>query len=106
MVTWLIWLGPVACLLIALFEMPYGYYQLLRVLIFCASCYIGVSEIDREPRFWLWAFSAIALIYNPVFKLSLGREIWFLANIATIALFLIHFWWRWRLATSKAGASA
>jgi uncharacterized membrane protein len=100
MLRWGIWLGPIVGLLLALSEMPYGYYQLLRVIVFCASAYLVIAEGKQDNGFWLWAFVASALIYNPVFKLSLGREIWAFVNLATIALFAIHFWMRKRLHAS------
>lgn len=89
-----VWLVPISLLLIALLDMPYGYYQLLRVLIFCTSVYIAVQERGRDNEGWFWAFVACALVYNPVVKLSLGKEIWPVVNVATIILFSVHFWVR------------
>lgn len=88
-----IWFGPITLLLIALSDMPYGYYQLLRVIMFCASVYIAIQEKERSD-FWLWAFAACALTYNPIFSLSLGREIWPLMNVLAIVLYGLHFWVR------------
>lgn len=85
-----IWLVPIALLLIALLDMPYGYYQLLRVCIFCTSAYIAVQQNDSNEKFWMWGFVACALIYNPVIKLSLGREIWPFVNVATVGLYFSH----------------
>lgn len=89
-----IWLGPILLLLIALFNMPYAYYQLLRVVVFCDAAYLVLQEKERGSDLWLWAFTACALTYNPVFKLSLGREVWFLVNVATVGLYGVHFWKR------------
>lgn len=86
-----IWLGPILLLLIALLDMLYGYYQILRVIVFCSSAYISIQEKDCNGAFWLWAFVACALIYNPVFKLSLGKDIWPFANVAAAALYGCHF---------------
>lgn len=91
-----IWLGPIICVLIALLDLPYGYYQLLRVIIFCSSGYIAVQEKGRNSEFWFWIFVACALIYNPIIKLSLGREIWPFVNVATAGLYGSHFWLRGR----------
>jgi hypothetical protein len=91
-----IWLGPILLLLIALVDMPYGYYQLLRVIVFCVSAYLAIQENERNGEFWLWAFVGCALVYNPVFKLSLGEEVWPFVNVATVALYGLHFWIRGR----------
>lgn len=89
-----IWLGPILLLLFALADVPYGYYQVVRVIVFCASVYLAVKEKDRNGEFWLWTFVTCALIYNPLIKLSLGKEVWPIANVATIVLFGCHFWIR------------
>jgi len=70
--------------------MPYGYYQLLRIVIFCAAIYLAIIEKRDADNGWLWAFVACALVYNPLVKLALGREVWAIVNIGTIALFVIH----------------
>ena len=89
-----LWLVPISLLLVALLDMPYGYYQLLRVLIFCVSAYLAVREKGEHSEGWFWTFAACALIYNPVVKLSLGKEIWPIVNVGTIILFSVHFWLR------------
>lgn len=81
------WFVPIVALLITLLDMPYGYYQLLRVMVFCVSAYLAVAESKYEQRIWFWVLVACAIIYNPIFRLSLGREIWSFVNIAT-AVFL------------------
>lgn len=85
-----IWLVPITALLIALLDMPYGYYQLLRVMVFCVSAYLAVAESKHEQGIWFWALVACAIIYNPIFRLSLGREIWSFVNIATVIFLGAH----------------
>ena len=46
--SWAIWWGPIVCLLLALGDMPYGYYQLLRVILFCASVYLIIQESKQD----------------------------------------------------------
>ena len=100
MLRWSIWLGPVVALLVAMLDMPYGYYQLLRVIIFCVSVYLAIAEGKQDYGFWTWAFIACGLIYNPITKLSLGSQIWPFVNIATALLLLAHFWARRNLINS------
>ncbi len=89
-----VWIGPIILLLIALLDMPYGYYQLMRVIIFCVSAHIAIHEKDRNSELWFWIFIACAIIYNPIFKLSFGKELWPFVNIVTTALFGYYFWIR------------
>jgi hypothetical protein len=85
----LIWLVPMAALAVALFDMPYGYYSLLRFLM-CGVClYLAVQEGNSESG-WVWILGGCALLYNPLFKIHLGREVWSIVNVATIALLAGH----------------
>jgi hypothetical protein len=83
---------PCALLAAALLEMPYGYYKLLRVAIFLASIFLATrSHKDGEEK-WVWAFAALALIYNPIIPMPLGRPIWMCANLATTGVFAARWW--------------
>ena len=86
-----IWLVPIALLLMALLDMPYGYYQLLRIYIFCSSVYLAVQQNKSKQDIWFWGLVACALTYNPIIKLSLGREVWPIANVATAIFYIGHF---------------
>ena len=96
---WSIWVVPIIALGVGLLDLPYGYYQLLRVLVFCLSCHLACrSHIARESA-WAWVFVGLAITYNPVVKLHLGSEIWPFVNGATILLLAVHFMHCRRVAT-------
>lgn len=86
-----VWLVPIAALGGALLDMPYGYYQLLRVLVFCATAYLALESHRRGYIAWAWALGSTSVVYNPFLKLALGREIWMMVNIATIVVFISHW---------------
>lgn len=86
-----VWLLSIATLGIALLPMPYGYYQLLRVFIFCSSAYLVLEYKGQAGEGWMWILIALALIYNPVLRLSLGREIWAAVNIGTLVFYIGHY---------------
>lgn len=91
-----VWLVPIGALVIALFHVPYGYYQLLRVLIFCVAAYLAFASAKRSATSWAWVLGGISLVYNPIIKIALGRHIWELVNIATILVFVVHLLWTMR----------
>lgn len=72
-------------------DMPYGYYQLLRVLVFCVTGYLALESHRRGYVAWAWALGGTAIVYNPFFKLALGQELWTMVNIATIVVFISHW---------------
>jgi hypothetical protein len=91
-VRWLPWAGPAMLLAAALLELPYGYYQLLRVAIFLISIFHLKLSLDRSEERWAWTFGTLAMVYNPIVPLALGRTIWTGVNLVTIMILLLH--WR------------
>ena len=87
----LVWLIPMVALGVALFDMPYGYYGLLRLLV-CGVCLHLAAQEGNGGSGWVWALGGCALLYNPIFTIHLGREIWSIVNVATIALLATHMW--------------
>ena len=80
---------PAAMALLALLDMPYGYYQLLRLVVAAASAFIAVAAWQRGAHVAVIAFGLLALIYNPIAPLHLKREMWEFVNVGTAAVFLV-----------------
>ena len=71
---------------------PYGYYILLRFVI-CGICmYLAVQAYDLNKLGWVWALGITAVVYNPLIRVHLTREIWSIVNLATIALLVGTIW--------------
>ena len=79
---------------IAVLDMPYGYYTLLRIVI-CGSGAFGAFLIyaSYQRRWFLipaaTAPAIIALLYNPLIPVHLTRDIWFPINLSSVLLFTI-----------------
>lgn len=75
--------------LLAVAPWPYGYYQLLRLVVFFAGAYCGVImwRSGADNRNLAWALFAAALVFNPFLPIHLPREIWAVLNIGAAALF-------------------
>lgn len=78
-------------LLLALGPWPYGYYQLLRVVVFAAGVYLGIRT-KGQGSIAVGCFLAAA-IFNPFLPAHLPRELWSILNIAGAVLF---GWIAWR----------
>ena len=73
-------------LVLALFPMPYVYYQLLRLVVCAVSIWAAVSTSKtNQPLTILYAL--VALLYNPVFIVHFDRGTWEIINILTILFF-------------------
>lgn len=86
---------PVAMVLLALLDMPYGYYTLLRIVITGCAAWLSFANfrLDRE---WLgMSFALLAAAYNPLFPPSFDREAWAGINIGTAGVFFIGLAFAW-----------
>jgi hypothetical protein len=85
----LVFLVPIAMLVIALGNMPWGYYQILRLVVAAASTWIATVMFASGKHGPGGLFVVLALAYNPFIPLRLGREAWEVVNIATIIILLV-----------------
>jgi len=65
---------------------PYGYYILLRVICCAAYAYLTFHAIAHKQQGWAWALGVTAVVYNPIFRIHLTRQIWTVINLVTIAI--------------------
>ena len=79
---------PAAMCLLALLHLPYGYYQLLRLVVTASATFFVVSGWRSKSPVTTATFAVVALAYNPVFHLRLDRAVWEWVNIATAAIYL------------------
>ena len=76
-------------LFVAIGNIPYSYYILLRFII-CGVSICGIWYAYRVRKFlWLWVFSAIAVLFNPIIPIHLKKEAWIIVDLAVIIIFLI-----------------
>lgn len=61
-----------ACLL----DMPYGYYQLVRFTAMGVFGYLAFISFERQERAAGYVYVLLALLFQPFFKVALGRELW------------------------------
>lgn len=77
-----------AMLLWALARHAYSYYQLLKVVA-TATCVFGVyCAIAWKKMGWAWVFGMLAVVFNPLVSIALGRQLWNVVDVA-VATFLL-----------------
>lgn len=80
-------------LLLCLFNMPYGYYQLLR---FVAMIVFGISAFNYGSKHnsqLMIIMGVLALLFQPFFPIALGRIIWNIIDVI-VAIFLLYLWYK------------
>ena len=82
-------IGLALLLLGCLADMPYGYFQFVRFLGMLGFGFVAFQEkeLGNEGLFLLWLGSAILI--NPIFKISLGRELWNVVDVIWAILLLL-----------------
>lgn len=88
---WLTW-GIIAAVLIAILDLPYGYYQLLRLLVTGYAAYLAYLYFRNRPGIWPWVLAFVALLYNPVFIITMSKGFHSFVNALTAGLFIFEFY--------------
>lgn len=68
-------------LLLCLADMPYGFYELVRFAAAGAFAYISYDYFKSKQEGLGFVFAALALLFQPFFKVALGRTIWNLVDV-------------------------
>jgi hypothetical protein len=82
-------LVPAVMLVLAVFQMPYGFYTLLRLVVTIAAAVIAWHAVSKsEKPIWAVLMGLIALLFNPIVPVYLTREIWFFIDLVVAATFV------------------
>ena len=80
-------------LLICLLPMPYGYFMLVR---FAAMIIFGLMALDyyaRKKECIAIFFGSMAVLFQPIIKISLGRTMWNIVDVV-MAIILSIIWYK------------
>ena len=77
-----------ALLLLCLADMPYGFYQFVRFLAMASFAYLSYDYFKNKQEGLGFTFAALAILFQPFFKIALGRTIWNILDVV-IAIGLI-----------------
>lgn len=75
-------------LLLCLFDMPYGYYQLVRWASLVCFILFGMEYFAKENKSVGIAMFALAILFQPFIKIALGKSLWNIVDVA-VAVFLL-----------------
>lgn len=79
----------VVILLSCLLPLPYGAFELIRFVALVGFGYLAYKYYRSHEEGKALVFGALALLIQPFFKLSLGRGMWNVVDVA-IAIFIIY----------------
>jgi len=76
-------------LVLAIADLPYGYYTLLRIVICILAGFTAYTALVSDKKPWLWIFGAIAILFNPIIPIYFDKEIWIFLDAITAIMFII-----------------
>jgi len=78
-----------AFLFLALFNSwPYGFFTLLRFVVFAVTAYIAWMAFKQQKEKWVWIFGFLAVLFNPFIVIHLNRGLWNFIDVI-VGVFMI-----------------
>ncbi len=79
-----------ACLMLlfAIGDLPYSYYQVLRIAVCGASIFLIWYFVQAKIAWLGWLFIIPAILFNPILPLYLDKSTWQLFDLLFAVLFL------------------
>lgn len=66
--------------------MPYGYYQMVRVLSIVGFGILALSVKEDKER---WIYITLCMLFQPFIKVALGRVLWNVVDVVVAIGLLI-----------------
>ena len=85
-------LALVIALLLCLFPMPYGYYTLVRFVAMIVFAVLAYKYYQQNNDAMAVLFAALAILFQPFFKIVLGRFMWNVVDVV-VAILLFVLWY-------------
>jgi hypothetical protein len=64
--------------------LPANYIELVRYLLMVGFAYMGFSNLKSSNNL-AFIYFALAILYQPIFKISLGQDIWNVIDVIVAA---------------------
>ena len=61
--------------------MPYGYYQLVRIIALVGFAILAAFSKEQGKTIEMIIYIGLALLFQPFFKIALGRQIWNIVDV-------------------------
>ena len=85
-----------AMMLLCLAPMPYGYFQLVRFLATLAFGVMAYRYYQERKEWGTYTFGTLALLFQPFYKIALGRTVWNVVDVIVAIGLIILFFYEWK----------
>ncbi len=77
---------------LCLLDMPYGFYQFVRVVGLIGFLILAYQANEQRKQVEMIIYGALAILFQPFFKIALGREIWNIVDVIVGIGLLLSIW--------------
>jgi hypothetical protein len=74
---------------LCLINLPYGFYQIVRFAALIGFAILAYKAKQQNNKDELIVYIALALLFQPFLKISLGRQLWNIIDVIVAVLLLI-----------------
>lgn len=86
---WFYVVPSVMLLLAPPIDWPYGYYQLLRIVVCIFSGLLASAYHGQAKKTWMVCFIIAAVLFNPLIPIHLKRDAWTVIDFLAAGIFLL-----------------
>ena len=61
---------------VAIADLPCGYYTLMRLVVCATAVFVVVASAKSKHMWAVWAYSILALLFNPILPVHLTKSLW------------------------------
>lgn len=79
----------IIALVLCLLDMPYWYYQIVRIFGTIGFAYLAYIDYKIKIKFTPQIFIVAAILLNPIIKISFDRDAWQVVDIILAVLLII-----------------
>lgn len=74
-------IGLSTLFLLCLADMPYGFYQFVRFAGLIGFAILAYEANQQNKQAEMIIYGALALLFQPFFKIALGRQLWNIIDV-------------------------
>jgi hypothetical protein len=89
-------IGLAILLLLCLARMPYGFYQFVRFAGLVGFVILALDAVQKKRQTESLIYIALAVLFQPLFKISLGRTLWNIVDVIVAIGLLLSIFNNWR----------
>ncbi|MDA0765597.1 MAG: hypothetical protein O3A87_03080 [Verrucomicrobia bacterium] len=74
---------------VAIADLPYGFYRLVRWVVFAVG--LAAAFRMKDSPGWMWGMGFVALVFNPIVPLHFDKVVWRFLDAGAGAYFVVAF---------------